>query len=199
MARGRRPLDLLVVRGPNLSCLPGRNRESTPQRQCSPPGPSIAPTRVTSQQTHRRAQERRAGAPAVGQVHGQRRLARPRGHGPQPRPYRRPARRPPTWNGPPPRRCSARCSPCPAVSSTAADDDTYGSRPAGPGPTPSLPRSAGSTPSRCAADQPPRPDNQDSDEPADQQHPHVLIPSAHPTAQPAACHPPSSRWTVDPG
>ena len=44
--------------------------------------------------THRRAQERRSRAPTVREVHGQRRLARPGGDGPQPRTSRRPPRRP---------------------------------------------------------------------------------------------------------
>jgi hypothetical protein len=46
----------------------------------------------------------------------------------------------PDSSGPPPRRCAARCSPCPAGSCTAADDATCGYPPAGPGPTRSCSR-----------------------------------------------------------
>jgi hypothetical protein len=48
----------------------------------------------------------------VRHVHGQRRLARPRRHGAQPRPRRRQLAGP-TSNGRPQRRCAARSSPCP--------------------------------------------------------------------------------------
>jgi hypothetical protein len=63
----------------------------------------------------------------------------------------------PTSNGRPPRRCAARSSPCPDDSSTPADDNTYDSRPGGPGPRRSPPRSTASTPSHCAAEHPPQP------------------------------------------
>ncbi len=66
-----------------------------------------------------------------------------------------------TSSGRPQRRCAARCSPCPAGSCTPAGDGTYAYQPAGPGPTRSAARLTGSTPSRCAADQPPRHDDQD--------------------------------------
>ena len=56
----------------------------------------------------RRAEERRPGAPAVGEVHGQRRLARARRDGPQPRPRRRVAWPARTSRRPPPAPCNGR-------------------------------------------------------------------------------------------
>lgn len=63
---------------------PGRGRPPPPRRRRA---------------DHRRAQERRPGAPALGQVHRQRRLAGPGSHGPQPRPSRRAPRRTRTGHG----------------------------------------------------------------------------------------------------
>jgi hypothetical protein len=86
-------------------------------------------------------------------------------------------------SGRPPRRCAARCSPSPADSCTPDDDGTYDSRPAGPGPTRSRPRSTASTPSRCAAEQlsqPRRPGPRRSRQTGDSARPHTVHVAAVP-------------------
>ena len=52
----------------------------------------------------------------------------------------------PTSRGRPPRRCAARCSPCPAGLCIADDEDTYDYLPLGPGPTRSCARGPGVPP-----------------------------------------------------
>jgi len=105
------------------------------------------------------AELKSAGLTHVPSVHGQRRLARARRHGAQPRPRRRSTRRRRPKMGD--RRNAAPQGLHDArrlVSSGRRRH--YACRPAGPGPTRSTPHWPRSTPSRCAADQGSQPDDQ---------------------------------------